>query len=141
MKRVMQVLFVDDNDDDNEFHSLSIRKTGVDVKLHSVNHPVKALECWKNGCAFENKNQPPLPELVFLDINMPALSGFELLDKIKKVPDPYDRLKEMKIFILSTSDRPDDYIKTIEKYGDIVMGYITKPLTGKAFLDILNQYY
>ena len=64
-----------------------------------------------------------LPDIMFLDISMPLMNGWELLDHLVKYP----RIKEMKIFIVSSSIDPYDTGKS-SSY-DIVTDYIYKPIT------------
>lgn len=64
-----------------------------------------------------------LPDVMFLDISMPLMNGWELLDQLVKYP----KSKEIKIFIVSSSIDPYDTGKS-SSY-DIVTDYIYKPIT------------
>lgn len=64
-----------------------------------------------------------LPNIIFLDISMPLMNGWELLDHLVKYP----KAKDMKIFIVSSSIDPYDTGKS-SSY-DIVTDYIYKPIT------------
>ena len=64
-----------------------------------------------------------LPTVIFLDISMPLMNGWELLDHLVKYP----KAKDMKIFIVSSSIDPYDTGKS-SSY-DIVTDYIYKPIT------------
>lgn len=64
-----------------------------------------------------------LPDVIFLDISMPLMNGWQLLDHLIKYP----RSKEIKIFIVSSSIDPYDTGKS-SSY-DIVTDYIYKPIT------------
>ena len=69
------------------------------------------------------------------------MNGFELLDKLRLVPDPYNRKKKLLIFMLTGSLNPDDYKLATEKYSDIITGFRVKPLLDSIFKDIVESYF
>ncbi len=140
MKKVNRVLLIDDDDADNEYHELIISSTGRVEKLVSVSDSRIALKCWKDHLA-ETAPAGPIPDLVFLDINMPAINGFELLDRIKQAPDPQGLKERMKIFMLTTSQNPEDYHRATKQYPDMIKGFYTKPLTTKVFEKIVDEHF
>ena len=118
------VMLVDDNETDNFISQKIIELTGFAKKVVVQSSGKGALEYLE-----ENKdNAEAIPDLVFLDINMPIVDGFVFLFEFESFPNS---LKDKcKIAILSSSDNKRDIERIVDnKY---VIKYITKPLTEDA---------
>src|SRR6185503_5885296 len=70
-------------------------------------------------------NPAAFPDVIFLDINMPDLDGWEFLDEFKKLPESI--LKKCKVFMLTSSIDDHDIEKS--KSYKIVYDFISKPLS------------
>lgn len=124
------IMLVDDDEDDNFFHEREITQNKFANTVIIKNSGKKALEYLKT-------KTDPLTDLIFLDINMPVMSGWEFLNE-------YERLdKEMQskaiIIMLSTSQNPTDIAKS--KTWNFVSDYVTKPLTKAIMEGILVKYF
>ncbi|WP_298478117.1 response regulator [uncultured Maribacter sp.] len=75
-----------------------------------------------------------LPEIIFLDLNMPVMDGWEFLDSF----DSFFKDLNTKIYILSSSIDSRD-LERSKKYS-IVKGFIAKPLTDKRINDLKNDF-
>jgi CheY-like chemotaxis protein len=125
------VMLVDDNDTDNFISRRIIELTKFAPKIEVKNSGKSALEYLENA-----KNNPALlPDLIFLDINMPIVDGFSFLFEFSRFPD---NVKEKcKIVVLSSSDNKRDIERIIsEKY---VITFITKPLTDEALKKVREK--
>lgn len=123
MKKINTILLVDDDYTTNLFNSLIIKRGKIAKNVVDVNSGEKAIDYL---LSLNNE----LPDIVLLDINMPVMNGWEMLDYLQEINEP--RLQKVKIFMLSASVNPDDVKKSKEyKY---VYGYIPKPLKVDSLL-------
>ena len=126
------ILLVDDNVHDNFFHERILKKNGFGNNISVATNGYEALDVLLKN----NPSVKPLPDLIFLDINMPGMTGWEVLDKLKAAS--FD-VKHSKIFMLSTSSNPDDQRKAAKH--ESLLGFITKPLTKDHIESILSTYF
>ena len=77
-----------------------------------------------------------LPDIIFLDINMPVMNGWQFLNKYIELKSKIK--KEITIYIVTSSKNPDDFIKaeSIHEVAD----YIVKPITREKYTSILNSF-
>ena len=126
-------MLVDDNHDDNFFHEREIKKIHLTNIVKTKNSGIEALEYLKS----KNSNKDPHPDLIFLDINMPGMNGWEFLEEYNKLD------KELQshaiIIMLTTSQNPDDEARA--KTWPFVSDYVTKPLTKEIMENIVNKYF
>lgn len=80
---------------------------------------------------FMLKTNEELPEVIFLDLNMPIMNGWEFLDELKKM----DLKKKIGVYVVSTSIDKKDEEKS-RKY-DMVIDFISKPLTTSKLQQLL----
>jgi len=129
-KKLNCILLVDDNSEDNLFHQIILKNMNIVNRIDIVINGLEALVYLKK------ENQIP-PELIFLDINMPKMNGWEFLEQYKHL-DAKQKARVV-IMILTTSANPDDIKKA--KEIEEVTGFETKPLTEEIMKEILNQHF
>lgn len=137
MKKINCILLIDDNIDDNEYHEIIIRKTDVCNEIRTAENGIKALEYIMNSAKPGNEKDFPRPNLIFLDINMPKMNGFEFLEAYHKLDDKFKA--EVVICMLTTSLNPDDRKKAVEV--DELKEFQNKPLTVEAVNHIMEKYF
>ena len=119
-------------DDDKLFVFLTkknIEKTEKAEDVKVFENGLKALNFFK-----ENKNKKDvLPDVIFLDLSMPVLDGWQFLEEYTKISD--EIAKQITIYVCSSSISHDDIIraKAISEVSD----YIIKPLSTERMLDLL----
>ena len=129
-KKLKCILLIDDNEADNYFHKIVIEEMNITERIEVALDGVEALN-------FLNQENETPPELIFLDINMPRIDGWEFLERYKGLSLKQER--SIIIIMLSTSYNPKD----IEKARQIeeVSGFKVKPLTEEMLTEILEKYF
>ncbi|WP_245576643.1 response regulator [Eisenibacter elegans] len=126
--KIELVMLVDDNDTDNFISKRIIEITNFAPRVEVKNSGKSALEYLEQ----EQNNPDNLPDVIFLDINMPIVDGFVFLFEFDSFPQTVK--DKCKIVILSSSNNKRDIARIID--NDYVIKFITKPLTEKALEEV-----
>lgn len=124
-------MLVDDNPDDNFYHEREIKKSSLAHSIITKQNAMDAITYLKSRKPDENAP----PELIFLDINMPGMSGWDFLSEYN-ILDP-DLKSHVIVVMLTTSDNPAD----IERAKHSVTEYRTKPLTRDMLHEIIDKHF
>jgi len=101
------VLVADDDANDVFFLRRAFQKAGFSYPILEVSDGERAI-CYLSGSdGFADRTRFPIPSLLFLDLKMPKVSGFEVLEWLQKHHD----LATMKVVVLSSSNLPTDMQK------------------------------
>lgn len=76
------------------------------------------------------------PDIIFLDLNMPIMDGWEFLEEFSK--PVFDRFKNTKIIVLSSSINPQDLARV--KQYPMVMDFVCKPVTIEILEELSKSY-
>ena len=109
----LHILLADDDDDDREFFKEAVQSIAPSVKVTTSNDGEEMLEILE-------KSTNDLPDLIFLDLNMPFKNGFECLEVLKTA----DKLKNIPVLIYSTTANLAQVDITYQKGANL---YIQKP--------------
>jgi CheY-like chemotaxis protein len=133
--RSVQVLVVDDNADHRYLITRALRDdTGVDVRVDAVADGEEMLDYLHRRGTFADR---PRPHVIFLDLRMPRLDGFEALERVKADP----AVASIPVVVLTSSDRREDVDRA---YATGSNAYLTKPRrlpTLRAELRDLTSYW
>lgn len=136
MKRIVHILLVENDVLSQLEVTRALEKRNILHFLTVVKNGDEALEVLSNS----NHYRSGKPDVIFVDLNIPDLNGLDMLSAIHANP----RWKDIKIFMLTSSDRPLDRNKAFELGAS---GFFTKPLslenpsTSDAFnlmIDLMN---
>lgn len=128
-----KVILIDDDYASNYYNKFIIEELNCTNEIKVINDAVIAMSYLQE--LDKNLQHSTGISIIFLDINLPKYSGFEIMDKIEGTFLSLQK-KNVHTFLLTTSDNPYDKIKS-EKYSYVE--YYCKPLEQKHLKDIYNQ--
>ena len=124
-----RVLLIDDNDIDNFINERMITTNQFSKMVVVKNSGESALQFLR-----DNSDKPDiLPQIIFLDLNMPVMDGFGFLEAYENLPESI--LTTCKVIVLSSSISPEDINRA--STNQYVVKYVNKPLNEK-YLDAIN---
>ena len=132
MGRISNVLLIDDDEIIHAVYRRLIRKSGTKIKLLDATDGIEALALLEQL----RSEDLPLPELIFLDINMPQMGGFEFLDEYEARSFGAGRGKTVVIF--STSLLQADMDRAVAHPA--VYTIANKIMPPEAFLSFLKDF-
>lgn len=127
MKVKGNILLVDDDETSNLINEIIIKKTELFDSITVKSDARSALNY------LSDKEKENLPDVIFLDINMPGIDGWEFLEKYSELSPNSNN--EISIYMLSSSQNPDDIVKA-EKHP-LVKEFLSKPLS----IDFLKEKF
>ena len=128
MKKVAHILLIDDDNTTNFFNKIVIKKADVCDNVHSVLTAHDAIEYLRTRY---NEGQP-LPDVIFLDINMPEMNGWEFMEVYTGLDIPKDNIS---IYMLSSSQNDEDV--QLAKSHPLITDFLKKPLNASQLTDDL----
>ena len=133
------ILLVDDDENDNFFHKRAITKSGLNCLVNVCNSAIDALDYLQNKGQYEHEAvEFPTPDIIFLDINMPMMSGWEFLDAYAALPDPPHVKAQVVLIMLTTSGNPRDKAKAATT--SLVTEFLEKPLKPEGLVSVVNSF-
>jgi CheY-like chemotaxis protein len=123
----MKILFIDDDKDDQILFCEAVVSIVPGLICDLASNGQEGID--------RLESYTELPDLVFLDINMPLMDGWETLKLIRSTP----RLKSLKVVIYSTSNQKSDR----ERFASLGAGFISKPTTFEGIIlsisDVIHE--
>ena len=126
--RPIEVLLVEDSPTD-----IALTREGMEVakfanRLTVVEDGADALDYLRGRGAFADRR---LPDLILLDLNIPKVSGFDVLKQIKEC----EQLRQIPVVVLTTSKDEHDVVRAYREFANC---FISKPVDFSKFADIVR---
>lgn len=121
----INIILADDDEDDRLFFTDAFDELKITTKVKTFKDGVYLMD-------YLNENNSDLPNILFLDLNMPRKSGIECLKEIKQ----NQRFNNVVIAIYSTSASEEDIENTFIMGANI---YIKKPSNFKTLKNVLSE--
>ncbi len=126
------ILLVEDNPDDVMLTLRALKKGHVINNVIVAEDGAKALDFLFGKGEFEGRNTAEHPRLILLDLKLPKIGGFEVLEAIKN--DPI--LKRVPVVILTSSRQEEDVVRGYDLGAN---SYIRKPVNFDTFIETVTQ--
>jgi CheY-like chemotaxis protein len=126
----VDILLVEDNDGDVRLIERAFETRGLPGELHTVRTGNEALDWLYERGRFADRSRP---DLVLLDLNLPATSGQDVLDELRSDA----RLKRIPVIVLTSSASDTDLI---EAYTARANACLRKPVDPEEFADLVQAF-
>ncbi|MEJ7643942.1 MAG: response regulator [Chryseolinea sp.] len=130
-KKYRTVMLIDDNEIDNLINQKMIEAAAIAENIYTHTGAKSAIEFLRNMEKLDVAGQV-LPDVIFLDIDMPLMDGFQFLDEFERLT--MVAKKKCKIVMLTSSINPQDFNRS-KKYDNVKL-YLNKPLSHDSILKL-----
>jgi len=130
-KRYKTVMLIDDNEIDNLINQKMIEAADISQNIYTHTGAKSAIEFLRNMEQLKEVATIVLPQIIFLDIDMPLMDGFQFLDEFQKLSK--ETKDHCNIVMLTSSINPQDMDKA--KEYTYVKKYLNKPLSQDTLKD------
>lgn len=126
------ILLVEDNEDDVFIFRRALREARVANPVQIAVHGRQAVEYLSGAGKYADRARYPLPFLIFLDLKLPYVSGFDVLQWIRRTPE----LERIVVVVLSSSDEERDH-STSYQLG--ARSYLVKPPDSRQIRELFRS--
>ncbi|MCF8253650.1 MAG: response regulator [Bacteroidia bacterium] len=129
-----RVFLIDDDDVNLMICEIRLKKSNFCEEVITAENGEDAIN-YLNAQFDLPESERKLPDLIFLDLNMPVMDGWEFLEEYGK--NLATKLNHVPIFILTSTVDPEDAERA--SFEPLVMGFVNKPLTDLSLKKLENS--
>jgi CheY-like chemotaxis protein len=133
LQRPIIILLVEDSPDDAFFFRRAASKCGLPSVTHEAADGVEAIDYLLHKGRFADAAAHPTPDIMFLDLKLPHVNGFEVLEWMRR----HAECPPMPVVVLSSSNQPEDQQRA-EELGAAL--FLTKPPSPDKLLEVLKKF-
>lgn len=126
------ILHVEDDPNDVLLLQHACRRIACHPRLETVADGEEALAYFRGENHFGDRRRHPLPQLVLLDLKMPRLNGFEVLQWMRK----QERFRRIPVIVLTSSNHVDDVKRAYDLGAN---SYLVKPVNFEALIEMVRS--
>jgi CheY-like chemotaxis protein len=127
------ILLAEDNDDDVFLMKRALASAGVVNPVFVVDSGQRATDYLSGAGIYHDRSKYPMPAIVFLDLNLPLMSGHEVIAWIRA----QRQLESLLVVVLTSSNEPSDVRRS---YSLGANSYLVKPLTAGQVIDLAKAF-
>ncbi|MCC7449122.1 MAG: response regulator [Anaerolineae bacterium] len=132
MTKIVDILLIEDDPGHARLVEKNLRRSGIMNKIIALPDGQTAIDYLFSEGEYANEKLPTVPMLVLLDLNLPVLDGYQVLQRIKGD----ERTKYIPVVILTTTDDQREVARCYELGCNI---YITKPVEYDQFSEAIRK--
>ena len=129
----IDILFAEDNEADIKITLRAFNAAKVKNNIYTVRDGQEALDFVYHQGKYSDPEKYPRPDLILLDIQMPKLDGFQVLEKLKAD----DRYNFIPVVMLTSSKKDEDVVKS---YRSGAVSFIQKPVNYEEFKKVVDGF-
>jgi CheY-like chemotaxis protein len=135
MEKVKKILIIDDDADTAYLHKCALERMEVADEIDYINDPILAIEYIRQNYS-PDAGSASVADIIFLDVQMPGINGFQLLDRLEALNIP---LSCLNIVMHTASLHPEHRWKAQNLYSGKITGFVIKPLTEEFVKEIIKE--